>query len=180
MEFDSPVRDWSEAVADLPVIPRNGLPADTLPPADKLNPWELSPWYGLLERIPDLVLEIAECVAEGELPRNIAMRLGVKRGQMMLWVRSDPERYNLYLASLQALADEKAMEVLTISDEQSEVVKENGETYDPDVPRDKLRIDARKWLASRWDRARYGESDRNVNVGVGVKIVMSREDVGML
>lgn len=168
--MDSPVRDWDTATADLPVIPRSGLPADALPAAGSVNPWELSPWYSRLEAIPDLVLEIAECVAEGELPREIARRLGVKRGQMMLWVRSEPERYNLYLAALQALADEKAMETLEVADEGGP----------EDVPRDALRMKARMWLASRWDRARYGESDKNVNVGVGVKIVMSREDVGML
>jgi transcriptional regulator with XRE-family HTH domain len=155
-------------------------PSGVAPSSDKLNPWELSPWYVRLSAVPDLAMEVGECIAEGELPREIARRFGVKRSQLMLWLRGDAERYAMYLASLQALADEKAMEVLGIADEQAVAYSKNGTPFDPDVGRDGLRIKARMWLASRWDRARYGESDKNVSVGVGVKIVMSREDVGML
>lgn len=110
-------------------------------------------------------------VADGETLKEIAQEWQIPRGAFVLWFTTKfPE---LYDAALKARADDLAHEALAIADEQSEVVKENGQTYDPDVPRDKLRVDTRLKLASQWDRARYGAKDTGP-AGGGITVVVDR------
>ena len=137
----------------------------------------LSPWAVELDRRNadnELAFDIAERVACKEKLHDIARDLmGVaKEGRLIMWLRADPERYSAYQAGLQARADGLVMESLDIVD---------GTDGNPEsVPSAKLRSYFRRWLAGKYDRTRFGESEKNVNVGVGVKIVMSRDDVGML
>jgi hypothetical protein len=111
------------------------------------------------ESIPGVVFQR---VCDGETLRDIAKAWELPKGQFVRWFST--EHADLYDAALKVRADDLAHEALSISDEQSEVVKENGDTFDPDVPRDKLRIDTRLKLASRWDRKRYGEENESRNV----------------
>jgi hypothetical protein len=86
---------------------------------------------------------------------GIAKLWRVPRGRFVEWFTTT--HATLYDAALKVRADELAHEALEIADEQAEVVKENGETFDPNVQRDKLRADTRLKLAAKWDRSRYGE-----------------------
>lgn len=110
-------------------------------------------------------------LCDGETLKEIAKAWGVPRGQFVLWYTT--EHSALYDAALKARADELAHEALAISDEQAEVVKENGQKFDPEVPRDKLRVDTRLRLAEKWDRARYGSKD-NGPAGGGITVVVDR------
>jgi len=94
--------------------------------------------------------------------RQIAKAWGLPRGRFVEWFTT--EHAGLYDAALKVRTDDLAHEALAIADEQCEVVKENGETYDPDVGRDKLRVDTRLKLAAKWDRKRYGEEADAVRV----------------
>lgn len=108
-------------------------------------------------------------VCEGETLREIAREWRVPRGRFIEWFTT--EHAGLYDSALKVRADELAHEALEISDEQNEVVKENGQSFDPDVPRDKLRVDTRLKLAAKWDRKRYGEEvERMVAVPVTIQI----------
>ena len=44
-----------------------------------------------------------------------------------------------------------------LADQTIEIADNGADTSAPDPARDKLRIQARQWLASRWDRTTYGE-----------------------
>lgn len=102
-------------------------------------------------------------ITEGETLHEIARTWGVPKGRFVEWFATN--HADLYESALKVWADRLAHEALEIADEQNEVVKENGQKFDPDVPRDKLRIDTRLKLASKFDRARYGDKqDLNVNV----------------
>ena len=127
----------------------------------------LSPWCAKLDRVPELAFEVGECVGNGERLVDIARRFGVKRGQLKMWIDAKPERVAAYNAGLSALADEYAMDTVRIADEQQAVEKENGQVYDPDVGRDKLRVDARKWAAGKMDRARWGEQSVQIGINAG-------------
>ena len=94
-------------------------------------------------------------VAEGESLKAIAKSWQVPAGRFTEWFSTT--HADLYDAALKVRADQLAHEALTISDEQAEVEKEDGSTYDPQVPRDKLRVDTRLKLAGKWDRERYGD-----------------------
>ena len=99
--------------------------------------------------------------------KQIAAEWQLPKGRFVEWFTTTYA--DLYDAALKVVAAEIALEALEIADEQNEVVKESGGTYDPDVGRDKLRIDTRLKLASKFDRARYGETvrvEKTVSIGV--------------
>lgn len=114
--------------------------------------------------------EVFHRLTEGLTLREIAKSWGVPRGAFTRWFM---ERHaDLFDAAAKVRADELAQEALAISDEQEEVVKKDGTTFDPDVPRDKLRVDTRLRLAEKWDRARYGSKDSGP-VG-GITVIVDR------
>lgn len=94
-------------------------------------------------------------VCEGETLREVAKAWGLPRGAFTEWYTT--EFAQMYDAALKVRADELAHEALAISDEQALAVSKQGVEFDPDVPRDKLRVDTRMKLISKWDRKRYGE-----------------------
>lgn len=99
--------------------------------------------------------EVFRRVCEGETLREVAKAWGLPKGAFTEWYTT--EFSQMYDAALKVRADELAHEAIAISDEQCAVEKEGGGTYDPEVPRDKLRVDTRMKLAAKWDRKRYGE-----------------------
>jgi hypothetical protein len=109
------------------------------------------------ENVPSVVFQR---LCDGETLKDIAAAWELPKGRFVEWYTV--EHAPLYDAALKVRADELAHEALAISDEQCEVTTEAGKTYDPEVPRDKLRIDTRLKLASKWDRRRYGEHDDTV------------------
>lgn len=137
---------------------------------DPDNAFELLPWVCMLNRIPDLAGEIGERIANGERLWDIARHYGVKRRQLKRWIDADPERIAEYNAGLEAMADELAMDTIDVV---REATMEN-------VPLAKLKTDVYFRFAGKVDRKKWGDDSKAVNVGVGVKIVMSRDDVGLL
>lgn len=109
-----------------------------------------------LDRTPDVLEEIASRIAAREPMWNVARFYGMTRGQLSYWLTNDAERAVRYATALRAASHDQVQEALdrvseaiTISDEQSQVERigvngeGTGEYYDPDVPRDRLRVDAR-------------------------------------
>ncbi len=103
---------------------------------------------------------LVQRLSEGETLKQIAKDWEIPYGRLAQWVIEDRERSEQYNVALKIWADSLAQECLAISDEQAEVEKRDGTTFDPDVPRDKLRIDTRLRLAGKWDRNRYGEATK--------------------
>jgi len=105
-------------------------------------------------------------VCEGESLKDIAKAWEVPRGQFVRWFT---ESYSdLYDAALKVHAADLAMEAISIAD------------ADGDVPRDKLRVDTRKWIASKFDRDRYGEAvkvSRDVSISIDAGLVGFARDL---
>lgn len=105
-------------------------------------------------------------VCEGESLKDIAKAWEVPRGQFVRWFT---ESYSdLYDAALKVHAADLAMEAISIAD------------ADGDVPRDKLRVDTRKWVASKFDRDRYGEAvkvSRDVSISIDAGLVGFARDL---
>jgi hypothetical protein len=78
--------------------------------------------------------------------REVAKAWRVPYGRLAQWIVEDGERTAQYEAALRIVADELALEAVAIADDR-----------DPDVGRDKLRVDTRLKLASKLYRDRYGE-----------------------
>lgn len=102
-----------------------------------------------------------------ETLREIAKAWQIPVGRFVEWFAT--EHGNLFESALRVRADELANEALSIADEQSEVTKKDGTAFDPDVPRDRLRVDTRLKIASLWDRNRYG-TGKDAGGGLSVKI----------
>lgn len=141
----------SDAAAALPVIGMDPGPLARLE-AVKLD-----------QSTPSVVFQR---VCDGETLREIAKAWGLPKGPFIQWFTT--EHAALYDSALKVKADELAHEALAISDEQAAVEKKDGGTYDPDVARDKLRVDTRLRLAEKFDRTRYGNKDSGPAGGVTV------------
>lgn len=63
----------------------------------------------------------------------------------------------MYVRAREDQADTLADQIVAIADEQAEVIKEDGSAFDPDVQRDRLRVEARKWVAAKLKPKKYGE-----------------------
>lgn len=123
-----------------------------------------------------LLDEVTDDLLEGCGIKSVAERMGVKVGEMSRWLFATPEREMAYRGMLRVKADLMAHETLGIGDD----VDTSGENAGAAVAHAKLRIDTRFRLASKWDRKVYGEEKSSVNVGVGVKFVVSADDAGIL
>lgn len=97
----------------------------------------------------DVLHMICDQVADGMSLSEISRVEGVPYSVLWRWLNADG-RMDAYRAALEARADKEAHEVLHIAD--SATVEEVGVA--------KLRVDARKWAAGKWDRERYGESSK--------------------
>lgn len=142
------------------------------------NPGPLARFEEVIKQ-PNTMSIVVQRLTDGERLREIAKAWEIPYGRLAAWIAEDAERKSQYEAALSIWADSLAQEAVAIADEQAEVVKENGETFDPNVQRDKLRIDTRLKLASRWNRERYGERVQHQHTGLqpSLTIVLAGEEV---
>lgn len=94
--------------------------------------------------------------------RTIAAEIGVSWATMMAWIDADQARTEQYARAREAQADKLAEDMLSIADELTIEAKYSGEDVTLDVSsssvaRNRLRVDARKWLASKMAPKKYGE-----------------------
>lgn len=81
---------------------------------------------------------------------------------MMAWIDKDDARIEQYARARESQADKLAEDVLAIADELTIEAKHQGEDVTLDVSasavaRNRLRVDARKWLAGKMAPKRYGD-----------------------
>ena len=81
------------------------------------------------------------------------------------WLDAHEEFRDKYARARQDQADTLADEIIAISDEQHEAVTERGVVFDPEVNRDRLRIDARKWVAAKLKPKKYGDKTEVEHTG---------------
>jgi len=95
-----------------------------------------------------------------ETLREIGRAWGLPVGAFVQWFTT--EHAGLYEQALRVLADQDAQEVVAIAD-----------GADPaSVQVAKLRTEARKWRAGKWDRERYGDKTDVRHTGVAPTLVI--------
>ena len=82
--------------------------------------------------------------------KNVAAYAGVGITALMRWIDADADRTAAYIRA-------RASKASILADETIEIADSGVDASAPDAARDKLRIQARQWLASRWDRQQYGD-----------------------
>lgn len=127
------------------------------PPA--VRDWDisLSPWAARLNAMDGeykLAMEIGERRAAKEKEWDIARHYGVRRGQLRMWLKAVPGRWEAFCAAYEALADERVEESIDIAD---------AATVD-DVAVAGLRVKVRQWYAERAGRSRWGAKDGGMSV----------------
>ena len=104
--------------------------------------------------------EICSRVAEGDSLKGIARSVGMPYSVIWNYLQ-EGDRMELYRQAKEAAAESLADEVLEVADT-SEVVRD--------------RVDARKWLASKWGKRTYGDK-QDGDAKVGITVIVQRDGV---
>ena len=112
------------------------------------------------------IAAICERVANCETLQKIADSAGVSKGSLITWLAGHADQYT---RAREAQADVLAEDLLAIADEDTATTRSMGDdvvvvVFDSTaVARNRLRVDARKWLAGKMNAKKYG--DRTVLAG---------------
>lgn len=97
----------------------------------------------------ELADTICERLSDGESLRAICSEQGMPRkATVFRWLAEDKAFCDQYARAREEQAEGLADEIVSISD---------GGGEDSDVQRDRLRVDARKWVASKLKPKKYGD-----------------------
>lgn len=100
--------------------------------------------------------------ANGQFIRSALETVGLSRSCFYKLKNSNPLLEDRYRCARESLADQFADEVVAIADSE------------PDPMKGRLRMDARRWVASVYNRSVYGDKvDLNVNRGVDLAAVLT-------
>ena len=120
---------------------------------------------------PELAAQICEHIAQGKSLRTIAEMEGMPhQATIMAWLDgSHPDFSEQYARAREAQADKLAEEILAIADDgrsDTYLDAEGNEKTDSEViQRSKLRVEARKWLASKMAPKKYGDKIQAEHTG---------------
>ena len=125
----------------------------------------------------ELGSEICARLAEGESMRKVSRDEAMPSTvTMFTWLRIHPEFLNQYDRAKKECADMYAEEIVEIADDSAndyiDAVDENGATgatklNTEHVQRSRLRVDARKWVASKLKAKKYGDKTQQEVSGPG-------------
>lgn len=125
-------------------------------------------------RPSDYTQEIADAIcerlADGESLRKICQDEEMpNKSTVFRWLAANKEFCDQYAHAREAQADSLADEILDISDDGScdTYVDDNGNTRTDQevIGRSRLRVDARKWLASKMAPKKYGDKVTQEHTG---------------
>lgn len=128
-----------------PLEPGKGLVE--IPPVREAEP--LSPWEEFKHRMPHSFEEFIGFIASGGHLNAFCRAKGIPYTTMLTWIAADAPRSEMYARAREDRADLIADEIVDISDEPAIDAAA--------VSRNKLRVDARKWAASKLKPRTYGE-----------------------
>lgn len=122
---------------------------------------------------PEVGLRICERLSDGASLRNICRAEGiVNRATVYRWLEKHPEFRDQYARAREFAADAMADDILEIADDATGdfvVDDEGNRKLNPEnIQRSRLRVDARKWTASKPMPKKYGDRlDMNHGVQPG-------------
>lgn len=128
-------------------------------PQKPLTPWQQ--WSADPERAID---ELCSHVTEGGHLAEFAKARSINYTTVLQWLKQVPERAEMYARAREERADKLADEIVAISDEieVQNVIGDDGEVVEVKmdataVARNRLRVDARKWVAAKLKPRTYGD-----------------------
>ena len=124
------------------------------------------------KRTPELEEALCELIATGSSLVSACRECDVGLTTVFRWLSESPEFRDKYTRAREAQAEHYASEIVDIADEvevQQVVTPDGVVDFKLDataVARNKLRVDARKWVASKLLPKKYGDRVENVHTGV--------------
>jgi transposase len=104
--------------------------------------------------------KVEELLEQGKSIEDVWKILKVSRAALQAWLDA-PEQSGLLVRARVRAADNLASETLAIVDGVAEEANA--------IAKARARVDARKWVAAKWDPARYGDQKGvNVNIDLGM------------
>ncbi len=106
--------------------------------------------------------EICELIMQGKALPDVAKAVHVDKTTILRWVEKHPDFCNRYARAREVQADVLAEEIIAIADDPAtEEIQDGDETRtvisSSAVQRNRLRVDARKWYASKLAPKKYGD-----------------------
>lgn len=119
----------------------------------------MAAWIASLE---DPIRTICDYIADGGHMTGYARENGLAYTNLRDWVEADAERSRAYARAREDRADKLADEIVEIADELTIEAKHDGEDVRLSVDgnaiqRNRLRVDARKWVAAKLRPQIYGD-----------------------
>jgi DNA polymerase elongation subunit (family B) len=116
----------------------------------------------------EVVIKICDIIASSNRSiASIAKELNLSPSVIYLWLKESKEFLELYTRAKEWQADFLAEEILEISDDSSEdirTIENNGHISEIEnkefINRSRLRVESRKWLASKLKPQKYGDSQK--------------------
>lgn len=110
----------------------------------------------------EIAASICERIANGDSAKEACKALKVNEGTLYEWLKKDAAFQERYAHARERQADKYASEIVAIADELQVEAHYQGEDVKLDVSsasvaRNRLRVDARKWVASKLAPKKYGE-----------------------
>lgn len=132
--------------------------------------------------------EICEGIADGLSLRTICLRDNMpSRATVFKWLNDVEGFSDQYARAREEQAETLADEIVSIADDKSFDTNVNEQGYESAntewISRSKLRVDARKWVASKLKPKKYGdkiqqELSGDLNIGFHEALVKARERAG--
>ncbi len=98
--------------------------------------------------------EICERLADGESLKGICQSDGMPhRATVFRWLAAHDEFRDMYARAREDQADTLADEIVAISDKDCDIAEDSAVM----TARDRLRVDARKWVAAKLKPKKYGD-----------------------
>lgn len=121
----------------------------------------LTPWQKWSAR-KDAASELMAAISGGSHLAEFCREHDIAYQTLRDWIEADPGRSVMYARAREDRADKIADEIVAISDETEVYAKHDGEdvtlTLDAAaIARNRLRVDARKWVASKLKPRTYGD-----------------------
>lgn len=126
------------------------------------QPEPLGPWEQFKHDLPGSFDDFIAEIASGSHMAAFCKARGINYTTMLKFVTTDPSRSEMYARAREDRAEVLADEIVAIADETEVVTRVKGdqivlELDSTAVNRNKLRIDARKWAASKLKPRVYGD-----------------------
>lgn len=137
----------------------------------------------------ELADKICEQLASGDSMRTVAKSDGMPAmATMFRWLREKPEFREQYAKAKEEAADAYAEEMMDIADDASNdwMVRhgkddqESWQLNGEHVQRSRLRIDTRKWIASKLKPKKYGDKIDMTSDGEKLGVALSAEQADQL